>query len=74
MKYNRKLWTNWTRQLKFIVQDSIDEELGKIVPRDDPRFMEMRKMNPVTFMGGGKVWKSSTKPHALCPPRWERRK
>ena len=74
MKHNPDLWKKWTSQLKIAIQDSIDEELEKVVPRDDPEFMEMRKMTPPTFNFWGEVWKPSDKPYALCPPRWERKK
>ena len=74
MKYNPELWARWTKQLRINIQDTIDEELEKVVPRDDPKFMEMRKLAPITFNFWGEHWKPSNEPYALCPPKWERKK
>jgi len=62
----------WTESLKLAIQDSIDEELEKVVSRDDPEFMEMRKMTMPTIQFGGKIYKPKNKVAALCPPKWER--
>ena len=74
IEMKRKLVKKWTKQLRYAIQDVIDEELEKVVPRDDPKFMEMRKMTPIRFNFWGEKWKPSEEPYALCPPKWERDK
>jgi len=75
MPHNKeKILRDFMKHLRYAIQDSIDEELEKIVSRDDPKFMEMRKMTPPTFNFWGEIWKPSDEPCALCPPKWKRRK